>query len=205
MFVMPPAERGNTESCPRDEAPFVSRENVALNALPVLAIGIIATTCKYPVVFTHANDAYHRIAPSEEEGPRMISLRLLSISLILCFCSLVWAQESGPLTLTGRLYQTNPASRPGGHIDYTARGMLTLNNKSAKKVKDLRVEAKYYSPEGKLLFTDTQSANVESRATADVYFAWSNPTYSKIDHVDVIVSGDVDKPFTTTITLRYDY
>ena len=83
--------------------------------------------------------------------------------------------------------------------------MLTLENKSAAKLKDLKVEAKYYSPEGELLFTDSQTASLAPKAKGDVYFLWINPADRKIDHVDAVVSGEGDKSFSTTLTLRYDY
>lgn len=135
----------------------------------------------------------------------MSDLRSLWVLLVFLCCGAVLAQDAGgPLTVTGRLYQPNPPSP--GHADYTARGMLVLDNKSGSALKDVKVEANYIAPDGKVLFTDTQTVKAaKAKAQTEVYFFWVNPTNTKIDHVDAVISGKADQPFQTKVTLRYDY
>mgnify|MGYP003716751403 CR=1 FL=1 len=130
---------------------------------------------------------------------------ILFLALILSGSS-VWAQTGGPVTVVeGYLHSVNPSHNAYEHYgDPTARGMLALKNESSDSLKGIQVEAQFFHPEGRLLFTDVQTLDLKAKKNADVFFVWPNPSRAQIDHVKVLISGKSGgKDFRFEHVLRY--
>lgn len=110
----------------------------------------------------------------------------------------------GPLVIEVTPYWPSAVNSPRDPSDTGVRARVRLKNPRVGGVKGITVIGRFYDFDGKLLHTDEQQADVESKAEIDTNLYWSNPSSLIVDVIETeVIYQDSGRKYSKKSKVRY--